>query len=110
MTEEDWRVSFARALAIFLSGDGLRARDTRGRSIVDDSFYLILNGHHETLDFTIPKSLDEIEWKVVVDTNHPTTKGTRYHAGDQIEMGGRSVMLLMRARKRRAPSTAAAPR
>jgi len=99
MNEQDWRVHYARALGVFLNGEGLRARDARGRRIVDDSFYLILNGGEEGVDFTIPTTLLDGEgFRVEVDTNVPSTWGSEYHVGDTLAVGSRSVILLRRPR------------
>jgi glycogen operon protein len=64
----------ANRVAVFLSGDGLTARDPRGRRIFDDSFYLALNAHHEPIEFRIPERLGA-GWEPVFDTEHGFGEG-----------------------------------
>src|SRR5690606_651311 len=54
MTEEDWEKGFAKSLAVFLNGQEIPSPGPRGERIIDDSFLILLNAHHEELDFTIP--------------------------------------------------------
>lgn len=54
MEEENWEEGFAKSIGIFLNGDGIPSMDERGNQIRDDSFYLLINAHHEPLTFTIP--------------------------------------------------------
>src|SRR5689334_19532977 len=39
MTEEDWNVTFAKSLGVFLNGEGIHYVDARGQRVRDDSFY-----------------------------------------------------------------------
>ena len=52
MTEQAWGEDHARALAVFLSGDGLNEVDGRSRPVRDDSFVLLFNADAETVTFT----------------------------------------------------------
>src|SRR5579884_371496 len=54
MEDEDWQAGFAKSLGVYLNGEAIAGLDARGERIVDDSFYLLFNGHHERLDFTLP--------------------------------------------------------
>jgi glycogen operon protein len=46
MTRRNWSHDFAKSLAVFLNGKGLRSRGPSGEQIVDDSFYVIFNAYH----------------------------------------------------------------
>ena len=48
MTDDDWDAGFAKSLAVFLNGDGIREPDARGERITDDSFLLLFNAHTRT--------------------------------------------------------------
>ena len=39
---------------MFLNGEEIAAPDARGERIVDDSFLLLFNAHHEDVEFTLP--------------------------------------------------------
>jgi glycogen operon protein len=54
MTEDDWNTSFARAIGVFLNGEAIPHRDTRGQRIRDDSFLLLFNAAPEPVQWTLP--------------------------------------------------------
>ena len=54
MTDEDWNGGHAQSLAIFLNGRGIPDRDEVGERVVDDSFLLLINAHHQQVTFTLP--------------------------------------------------------
>ena len=51
MTEDDWEHPTSNALAVSL--DGRQIEDAEGETS-DDRFLLLLNAHHERVEFTIP--------------------------------------------------------
>jgi glycogen operon protein len=99
MSEEDWRVGFAKSLGVFLNGEAIARPDLEGERVVDDSFYIIFNAHHEPLDFTLPDGQFARAWVEVLDTNDPPRKRDRRHreeqaAGTQIKVAARSLVML----------------
>ncbi|MGH9035231.1 MAG: glycogen debranching protein GlgX, partial [Acidimicrobiia bacterium] len=123
MSDEDWNSGFAKSLAVFLNGDAIPDPDPRGDRITDDSFLLCFNAHHEPLKFTVPKGKFGERWVVVLDTDnlpaprseaerlvgaaaghgpspmawHPDWgEGEPVKAGEEVEVGARSVMVLRR--------------
>ena len=68
MTDEDWGASFAKSVAVFLNGQGIPGHDARGQRVIDDSFVLCFNAHHESLEFLLPPSEFGERWRVVVYT------------------------------------------
>lgn len=94
MPDASWDHDFARSLAVFLSGHGIHSVGSTGEKIVDDSFYLIFNAHHEPLEFTLPKDTKYgWAWECLIDTGHDgeeTTPGT-LAAGDTIQIAGRAI-------------------
>lgn len=96
MTEEHWNTSFAKSLGVYLNGKGVHMRGPRGEEIVDDSFYIIFNAHHETLSYTLPQAKYGREWTKVIDT-HSGKVGNQdhYRAGTVIEVEARSVIVLL---------------
>jgi glycogen operon protein len=71
MAEEQWGEGFAKALGVFLNGEGIDSPDARGERVVDQSFYVLFNAHYEPLPFVLPKGDWGKEWIVVLDTNKP---------------------------------------
>ncbi|TDE56895.1 glycogen debranching enzyme GlgX [Nonomuraea mesophila] len=96
MTDSDWNVGYAKSLAVFLNGDAITEPDRRGRPIRDDSFLLLFNAHHDTIQFTIPKDYGEM-WHTEIDTAMPINVGSRMcRAGEAVAVPGRSVRVLRR--------------
>lgn len=54
MTEEDWQKGFVKCLGLRLAGDAIEETDMNGQRIVDDTFLMLLNAHHEPLSFILP--------------------------------------------------------
>jgi isoamylase len=95
MGEEHWNEHFAKSLGVFLFGRGLHAVGPRGEHIIDDSFYVIFNGHHDSLQFKLPPEKYGREWTKVLDTSTPNIGHLeKYKADEIVEAEGRSVILL----------------
>ncbi|MGH3975043.1 MAG: glycogen debranching protein GlgX, partial [Pseudonocardiaceae bacterium] len=71
MSDEDWNVGSAMAVAVFLNGQGIPERDALGERITDDSFLLLINAHHQSIMFTLPDQTYGRIWEIVVDTADP---------------------------------------
>ena len=100
MSEDDWESGFARSVAVFLNGDAIREPDARGEPVVDDSFFLLFNGHYENLDFTLPDLGAGEAWDVVIDTAAPLLDDAEprtVKTGAAIEVDARSVLVLKKA-------------
>ena len=54
MTEQDWDAGFGKCVAVFLNGEASPSPTPRGERVIDDSFLLLLNAHHEDIEFTLP--------------------------------------------------------
>lgn len=122
MDEAAWSDGFARSLMVFLNGDAIPELDRRGQTIVDDSFLVVFNAHHETISFTLPEEAYGAEWFLEIDTagsDEATTQGdgtagvaaapvanapanaaaavvaaTELDAGSQFDVQARSIMVL----------------
>jgi isoamylase len=101
MTEDHWNNDFAKSLAVFLNGRGLRSVGPKGEKIIDDNFYLIFNAHFEPLDYTLPLPKYGREWQKVIDTHEglveeeTTDEELIYQPGEVITVEGRSLVLLI---------------
>ncbi len=96
MTEENWSHDFAKSLAVFLNGKGLRSRGPSGEQIVDDSFYVIFNAYHGPIVYQLPPRKYGREWTKILDTSNSRVEeeGVAYGASENIIVEGRSVVLL----------------
>ncbi len=104
-TEEDWKNPHTRSLGLRLAGDALAEVDAWDEQIVDDTFLVLLNAHHEPIPFVLPAHRPGVRWEIVLDSRAPD--GGRplrpLRGGESYDLEGRSVALLMLSRRRRAP-------
>jgi glycogen operon protein len=99
MREEDWRDPGIKWLGIFLNGKAIPSLDERGAPIVDDSFYLLINAHHEELEMRIADRPHWGErWGKVLDTTVPRRLGGEevYAPGGTVRVEARSLVVLRR--------------
>ncbi|GAA3440648.1 glycogen debranching protein GlgX [Planomonospora venezuelensis] len=68
MSASDWHTGYAKSLAVFLNGDAITEPGPRGERITDDSFLLLINGHHEDMTFVLPEARYGAQWRTVLDT------------------------------------------
>ncbi len=97
MTPADWAMPFARSLAYLLGGDAIAARDNQGRLITGDSLLVLMNAHHEAVEFTLPALKWGPEWDIIVDTARAEPIHGRAPAGGRLELTGRSMTVLRHA-------------
>jgi glycogen operon protein len=97
MTKEDWDQPDLRVLGMFLNGQAIAAADHEGKRVVDDSFVLLFNAHHEDVDFTLPPGRFGATWTCELRTDDVACDGTeQFRAGDTVTMTSRSTLLLRR--------------
>jgi glycogen operon protein len=97
MDDEDWRAGYAKSLGVFLNGERMDSMDPRGDPVVDDSFYVLFNAHHEQVDFTTPGEEMGKRWLKVLDTFDPGAGEDSYGACAQVPVPGLSMVVLRRA-------------
>src|SRR6185436_499110 len=54
MNDEAWSAGFVRCLGVRLSGDLIGELNERGERVLGDTLLILLNGHHESIPFTLP--------------------------------------------------------
>ncbi len=98
MTQEQWDTGFAKTLGMFLNGDQIADRGPQGQRIVDDTFLLLLNAHHEPIRFTLPDEVWGRAWSKVMDTSvaDPDQVGGSIRSGEALDLDARSMVLLMK--------------
>jgi isoamylase len=98
MTDEDWDASFAKSVAMYLNGHGIREMDERGENVTDDCFYLAFNASHEPIDFTLPADEYAAGWTVVVDSSElGEVEPLQVKAGETVTLEARSLIVLQAA-------------
>ena len=81
---------------MLLSGDTIDVQNFEGEPIRDDTFLLLINAHHEPLQFILP-GRQHVKWELLLDT--ASTDGfcpepASYTSGDELEIKDRATMLL----------------
>jgi isoamylase len=97
MTEEEWAAGWMQTLGVRLDGRGLEVLDRHGEHIIDDTLLLLLNSYHKGVRFKLPAFIPDARWSVVVNTRHPELAKKRriFHAGQVVQVPGRSLLLLL---------------
>ena len=98
LRDERWAAS-PPVLGLFLNGEEISSPDMRGRQVLDESFLLLFNGHHEDCTFTLPDGAFGDAWCVVLNTAEPESEpgGPELPAGTELELIHHSLVLLRRA-------------
>ncbi|MFW3172011.1 glycogen debranching protein GlgX [Geodermatophilus sp. CPCC 206100] len=100
MTEDDWDAGFAKSIAMYLNGHGIRSTDERGEDVVDDHFYLAFNASHEPMDFCLPSEEYAQVWTVRLDTaEFGQVEPTELKPGESITVQDRSMVVLSASRR-----------
>jgi glycogen operon protein len=96
MTGEEWSDDLMKCFGMLMDG---RARPTGVRQRgTEATMLMVLNSHHDLVNFTLPEYPDGQTWDRVVDT-HVTNEEAPYQGktGDVYGVTGRSLVLFVRA-------------
>jgi isoamylase len=97
MSDEEWAISFAKSIGLFLNGKAIPSLDERGQRIVDDSFYLLFNAHHEAIPFTLPGPEWGARAELMLDSyllDGAEDADQVFEAGKTVTVQGRSLRVL----------------
>jgi glycogen operon protein len=94
MSDQEWQQGFARCFGMYLAGDAIGEVDERGRPIVDDSFLVLLNAHHEELPFVLPEPRPGSRWRTVLDTARLLSAPATSSGGEAFPLPGRALVVL----------------
>jgi glycogen operon protein len=98
MTQRDWQRGDARTIGVFLNGEEIPTGSPRGEEVVDDSFLLLFNAHHEPITFKLPVRRFGARWKLELSTAEPELEEGEFSfvAREEVVVGARSVVVLRR--------------
>ncbi len=97
MNDQDWNSGHTQTLAIYLNGRGIPDSDNVGRPVVDSSFLLLINSHHQQHGFTLPDETYGKSWQAALDTADPLLTNKRHRTpapGAHIRIASRSMLVL----------------
>ncbi|HUB46108.1 MAG TPA: glycogen debranching protein GlgX [Acetobacteraceae bacterium] len=91
---EEWHNGDARCFGMLIDG---RAQATGiKRPAMDATGLLIMNAHHEAVNFKLPEVMGGTVWRCLADTNTPDTGAyRRFRTGDEYKVTSRSFVLLV---------------
>jgi glycogen operon protein len=93
MRPEQWKDPLARCVGVVLDGRGQTSGIARRGS--DATLLIILNAHHEVVQFKLPKVTGGRAWLALIDTNNPEEDaGAPRRPGHLHAVAGRSVVVL----------------
>ena len=94
MDEEHWRDTTLRSFGMLLDG---RAPSTgRHQPGKDATVLVLINGHHEAVQFTFPTCVGASAWSLLVDTNlQEQPHGEKFKMGAKYLSTGRSLVVLV---------------
>jgi glycogen operon protein len=97
MTRADWQQR-GHVLGLFLNGYEFPYRGRRGEPITDDSFLLLVNGHHENMTFHVPSRRYGQRWTLELSTDDPEARPGSLTVGarETIVAPARSLTVLRR--------------
>jgi glycogen operon protein len=98
MTDNQWLLDGFQVIEIFLNGEGIATLGPHSERIIDESFLIFFNGHYEQVDFSLPNSMKDRGWEMVIDTNEPRfiREGKLISGFQTVPLVGRSLVLLRR--------------
>jgi isoamylase len=93
MTDEEWRSDTVRTLGVRLSGKYLDMTDEAGERLLDDTFLVLLNAYHESVDFKLPPRDRPACWQRVFDTVDPAAEPYEWTGDAPYKVAGRSMVV-----------------
>ena len=97
MTEEDWSHPFVRSLGFLLGGDAIATTDPYGNKVSGDTLLILMNAHHEPVQFVLPAIEWGSDWEILVDTANSDGKtSASTPAGGKLTVVDRAMMVLRR--------------
>jgi glycogen operon protein len=93
MHANEWHSGFGRCLGAILNGETSDVHDCDGKPVLDETFMLLFNAHHEPVTFKLAGIAGHI-WQMFLDTREESgflTEPRFCPAGEEIEVADRSV-------------------
>ena len=97
MSDDQWKEGEGNAIGLFLNGEGILTRDSLGEKITDDNFFIALNATPGSMTFTLPPETYGQGWQEILSTADDSgfhSQGNRLSAASQLEITGRTILLL----------------
>jgi isoamylase len=96
MTRRDWGDGELRTIGLFLNGGEIATRTATGELIRDDSFVVLISSAAEPAMFLLPPRRFGTRWTLELSTADPEARGGSWTARGEVEVPGRSIVVLRR--------------
>jgi glycogen operon protein len=93
MIRREWESGEGR-LGVLLNGRAIGEQTADGHDVVGDSFVLLLNPHHEPVEFTLPSRRFGPGWVLELSTEEPDRAPVSYPPRGRVTLVGRSLVVL----------------
>ena len=92
MKQEEWRDANMRCFGMLMDGRAQASGIIQTAS--DATLLLVVNAHHDVVDFTLPEVAGPHRWYCLLDTNDPDRENTpNFQSHDHYQVTGRSLLL-----------------
>jgi glycogen operon protein len=89
-----WNAGWIRTFGMILNGQTLDITDELGNPVIDDTFLILFNAHHEGVSFSLPRTPDGGRWRILLNTNDLANPFKASPTRTRVKLEGRSLMLL----------------
>ena len=98
MTQRNWQRGDTRTLGVFLNGAEIPAVSQQGAPVIDDTFLILFNAHHEAVVFTLPAVSFGRRWVHELSTADSDLEAGAevFPARGVVPVEGRSLVVLRR--------------
>jgi glycogen operon protein len=98
MEQEEWHAGWIRCIGMLLNGRTLDDVNGIGEPLLDDTFLILFNPHHEAVRFSLPAPRTGKTWEVVIDTrSYFPPKPRRDRPAKSYQLMERSMALFIEA-------------
>jgi glycogen operon protein len=99
MTEQDWKMPFARSIGILLEGAARPDMAADGRTLDEDCLFIAFNAFQEPLGFKLPVQPGITHWARVLDTADPEGALIPSAAASEVRVAGAALAVFVPARE-----------
>jgi isoamylase len=101
IVDEQWADHEVRSMAMRLAGEAIDEREPEGGRISDETLLVLLNAHHQPLQFKLPEAggADGCRWELLMNTElaaPPTPSGSFHTVGARYPLAPRALALFRR--------------
>jgi isoamylase len=94
LNDQAWNGTSMRCLGLYLDGDMIGEADSHGDPVHGESILLLLNSHHEQVQFQLPSITEGTTWTPLLDTNALPEGTDELAPGTPYRLEGRSLAVL----------------